>query len=104
MDKFYIAFWVLLSVIGGAAIWQHFHGKKTWKDAEREWEEFERIKEKKQDEIENTPASDLVAADPAAGRLRADAAGISGRAKQRLRDRAQKIISRLNDSGTTGGG
>lgn len=55
-------------------------------------------------DIENTPAGDLVSAAPNAERLRADADGIAGRAKQRLRDRAGSIISGLADSGTDGSG
>jgi hypothetical protein len=104
MDNFYIAFWGLLSIIIGGAIWQYFHSKKIWKETEKAWEEAEQAKEKKQDEIKNTPAADLVAADPAADRLRSDAAGIAGRAKQRLRDRTGEIVSGLHGTGNSGGG
>jgi len=55
-------------------------------------------------EIENTPADDLVSAAPDADQLRANAAGIAGRAKQRLRDRAGAILSGLAGSGTDGSG
>jgi len=55
-------------------------------------------------EIENTPADDLVAAAPDADRLRANAAGIAGRAKQRLRDRAGTVLSGIAGSGTDGSG
>jgi len=55
-------------------------------------------------EIENTPAGDLVAAAPDADQLRANAAGIAGRAKQRLRDRAGAILSGLSGSGADGSG
>jgi hypothetical protein len=104
MDKFYIVFWMLLSVIGGAAIWQHFRGEKIWKEAEKAQEEAGKAKEKKQNEIKNTPAPNLVAAAPNVEELRSDAAGIAGRAKGRLRDRTEEIISWLNGSGTAGGG
>jgi hypothetical protein len=104
MDNFYIAFCMLLSVIGGAALWQHFHSKKTWEDAERAREEFERAKEKKQDEIKNTPASGLVDAAPDSERLHADAAGIAGKFRERLRDRARKLLSGNDGAGTNEGG
>jgi hypothetical protein len=55
-------------------------------------------------EIENTPAGDLVSAAPNADQLRANADGIAGRAKQRLRDSAGKIISGNAGSGTDGSG
>jgi len=55
-------------------------------------------------EIENTPAGDIVSAAPDADQLRANAAGIAGRAKQRLRDRAGTILSGIAGSGTDGSG
>ena len=55
-------------------------------------------------EIENTPADDLITAAPNAAQLRADAAGIAGRAKQRLRDRAGAALSGFANSGTDGSG
>jgi len=55
-------------------------------------------------ELENTPADDLVSAAPDADQLRANAAGIAERAKQRLRDRAGAAISGLAGSGTDGSG
>ena len=58
-----------------------------------------KIREETQNEIENTPAGDLVDAAPNAKELRADATGIAEQAKQRLRDRAGEIISRLNNNG-----
>jgi len=54
--------------------------------------------------IENTPADDLISAAPDADQLRANAAGIAGRAKQRLRDRTGAILSGLAGSGTDGSG
>ncbi|MDR1839271.1 MAG: hypothetical protein LBQ93_06795 [Treponema sp.] len=54
--------------------------------------------------IENTPADDLVSSAPDADQLRANAAGIAGRAKQRLRDRAGAIISGHAGTGTDGSG
>ena len=62
------------------------------------------IKEEVKLEIQNTPAGDLVAAAPDADRLRTDAAGIAEQAKQRLRDRAGKILSGYSGSGTDGDG
>jgi len=55
-------------------------------------------------EIENTPACDLLSAAPNADKLRANADGIAGRAKQRLRDRAGTIVSGSAGSGTDGSG
>jgi hypothetical protein len=55
-------------------------------------------------EIENTPACDLVSAAPNADQLRANADGIAGRAKQRLRDRAGAILFGIAGSGTDGNG
>jgi len=55
-------------------------------------------------EIENTPAGDLVSAAPNSEQLRANADGIAGRAKQRLRDRAGAILSGISGSGTDGSG
>jgi hypothetical protein len=90
---------ITAAVVGGCVwnfVWKFFYGEKPYPGEE----EAGRAKEKKQDEIRNTPAADLVVADE----LRADAAGIAGRAKQRLRDRAGKIISRLNGTGDIDGG
>jgi hypothetical protein len=64
----------------------------------------EQIKEEKRDEIQNTPAADLVNDAPNADELRADAAGIAGRAKQRLRDRIGKIVSRTGGPRNSLGG
>jgi len=55
-------------------------------------------------EIKNTPADDLVSAAPDADQLRANAAGIAERAKQRLRDRAGAALSGLAGSGIDGSG
>ena len=55
-------------------------------------------------EIENTPACDLVSAAPNADQLRANADEIAERAKQRLRDRAGKILSGIAGSGIDGSG
>jgi hypothetical protein len=104
MDNFYIAFWMLLSVIGGAAIWQHFHSEKLWEETEKAWKEAEEAKEKKRDEITNTPASDLVDAAPNAGELRADAGAIAGKFRKRLRNRVENILSGNSGAGTAGSG
>jgi hypothetical protein len=104
MDNFYIAFWMLLSVIGGAAIWQHFHSEKIWKGAEKAWEEAKEAKEKKRDEIKNTPAASLVDAAPDAGELRGAAGAIAGKFRQRLRDRARSVLSGESDAAPDGTG
>jgi hypothetical protein len=100
MDKFIIFLSSATAAVIGGLVWRFFYyGKQPYPDPE----EAEKAKEKKEDEIKNTPAADLVAADPAADKLHSDAAGIAGRAKQRLRDRAGEIISRFHGSGDTGG-
>jgi hypothetical protein len=104
MDNFYIAFWMLLSIIGGAALWQHFYNEKIWKKTEKAWKEAEEAKEKKRDEIKNTPASDLVDAAPNAGELRADAGAIAGKFRERLRDRARSILFGSRGHGPDGSG
>jgi hypothetical protein len=55
-------------------------------------------------EIENTPAGDLIGAAPDAGDLRSDIAGIAGRVRKRLRDRARKILSGNRAGGADEGG
>jgi hypothetical protein len=101
MDKLYLALSVITAALCGGLIWKFYYsGKPPHIDINN----AEKAKEKKQNEIENTPASDLVDAAPDADELRADAAGIVGRAKQRLRDRIGDIISRFNGSGDPGGG
>ncbi|MDR1248639.1 MAG: hypothetical protein LBK63_04970 [Treponema sp.] len=54
--------------------------------------------------IENTPAADLVDAAPNAADLHANAETIAGRFRQRLRDRAGKILSGDSSGGTNGNG
>jgi hypothetical protein len=101
MDNFYITLSAIMAALIGGLIWKFFHyGKRPYLSGE----EAEQAKEKKRDEIKNTPAADLVAGDPVVDKLRADTAGIAGRAKQRFRDRAGNIVSRFHDSGTAGGG
>jgi hypothetical protein len=100
MDKWYIVLSTITAAITGGLIWKFFHyGERPYLSEE----EAKQAKEKKYNEIKNTPAADLVAGDPTVDKLRSDAAGIAGRAKQRLRDRTGKIISRFHDSGTAGG-
>jgi hypothetical protein len=55
-------------------------------------------------EIENTPAPDLVDAAPDAAKLHADAAGIAGKFRQRLRDRSGRILSGNPGTGPDGTG
>jgi hypothetical protein len=100
MDKLYIALSIIAAAVIGGLIGKFFRHEKQPLPGE---EEAGRAKGEKQDEIKNTPASDLVDADSDAGKLRADAAGIAGRAKQRLRDRAKRVISRLGGTGDIGG-
>jgi hypothetical protein len=101
MDKWYLVFSAITAAITGGLIWKFFHyGKHPYLSGE----EAERAREKKKDEIKNTPAADLVAADPAVDKLRTEATGIAGRAKRRLRDRTGEIISRINSAGNSGGG
>jgi hypothetical protein len=101
MDKWYLVLSAITAAITGGLIWKFFHyGKRPCLSGE----EAKQAKEKKYDEIKNTPAADLVATDPAVDKLRSDAAGIAGQAKQRLRDRTGKIISRFHGSGNAGGG
>jgi hypothetical protein len=101
MDKLYLVLSALAAAAAGGLIWKFFHdGKQPYPGGE----EAAQAKEKKQDEIKNTPAADLVAADPSADKLRSDAAGIAGRAKQRLRDKTGTIVSRFDGTGTAGGG
>jgi hypothetical protein len=101
MDKVFLVLSGIAAAVIGGLLWKVFPIGKAPCVLKEETEE---AKENKQDEIKNTPAADLVAADPDAGKLRADAAGIAGKAKQRLRDRIGKIVSRVNGSGNSGGG
>jgi hypothetical protein len=101
MDKWHLVLSVITAAVTGGLVWKFFHyGKRPYLSGE----EAEQAKEKKKDEIKSTPAADLVAADPAADKLRVDAAGIAGRAKQRLRDRTGSIVSRNHGTGNSGGG
>jgi hypothetical protein len=100
MDKFYFTITAIAASILGGLVWKLFQQRKPYLNKE----EAEKAKEKKQDEIKNTPAADLVASDPNAGNLRADIAGIAGRAKQRLRDRTRDLVSGHNSSGNSNGG
>lgn len=61
---------------------------------------IEKIREDVANEIQNTPAADLVDAAANADQLRSDADGITGKFRQRLRDRAGKILSGKCSSGT----
>jgi hypothetical protein len=63
--------------------------------------DIKQVKEEKKNEIEKTPAADLVSAAPNADELHSDANGIKERAKQRIWDRAGKIISGLGNSGNS---
>jgi hypothetical protein len=101
MDKSYVYLFIAMAVIIGGMGWKLF---QSWKHPYPAKEEAEKAKGKKEDEIKNTPAADLVASDPGSEGLRADAAGIAGRAKRRLRDRIGEIVSRVNGTGDTGGG
>jgi hypothetical protein len=101
MDKWYLILSAITAAITGGLIWKLF---KYGKQPHPSGGEAEQAKEKKQDEIANTPAADLVAADPAVDRLRSDTAGIAERAKQRLRDRTGEIVSGYHGAGNSDGG
>jgi hypothetical protein len=66
--------------------------------------EAAKIKEEVKHEIENTPAFTLIANAGNSNELRADAKRIANGARERLRDRAGKIISRHTDTGLIDGG
>ena len=101
MDKLYLALSAAAAALIGCLAWKFFHyGKHPYLDRS----EAEEAKEKKRDEIKNTPASDLVDAAPDAGELRANAGAIAGTFRERLRDRARKILSGNHSAGTDGSG
>jgi len=67
-------------------------------DQKNNTEKAEIKKGKKKNEIEQTPASDLVAAAPNADELCNTIQGIKDRAGGKLLDRIRKIISRVDDN------
>jgi hypothetical protein len=75
-------------------------GRSGEKAAVMDADKYEEVKR----EIEKTPAGDLVDADPNADELRADAGAIAGKFRERLRDRAGKVLSGKGGSGSDGGG
>jgi hypothetical protein len=101
MDKIIPFLIGLLAALAGWFVWKLFNRDGTPGAADiTAVQKREAVK----NEIETTPASDLVDAASDADKLRADAAGIAGRARQRLRDRIRKIISGMDGAGDTGGG
>jgi hypothetical protein len=101
MDKLYLALSVIAAALAGGLAWKFFHyGRHPYLSGE----EAEEAKEKKRHEIKNIPAASLVDAAVNSEKLRADAGAIAGKFRQRLRDRARKILSGNGSAGTDGNG
>jgi hypothetical protein len=98
MDKFIIVLLWGVFALGALIL------GKAFKDGRTPVKEAGQKREEVTNDIQKTPAADLVDAAPNVEELRSDAAGIAGRAKQRLRDRIGKVISRPGGSGNPGGG
>lgn len=85
-----------------------FFAKKTQKYVNGNEQSAQKRKEAVYEEIKDTPAGSLVSGADNAADLRADIGRISADAKERLRDRAGKIIQRIGsnaaDRGTDDGG
>jgi len=94
---FFAAVGAVLAFLGGWLLSGRKPRKACYTAAVKTPEEVKR-------EIENTPASELISASADADRLHAAAAAVADRSKQRLRDRANAILSGHAGAGTDAGG
>ena len=93
MDNIFAFIIGIITALAGGIFW------KVWQLKEPYNPKAEEKKEALKNEIKETPAADLLDAAPNAADLHAAADGISGKAKQRLRDRTRKKLSGLDGIG-----